>query len=166
MSFPQQTFYQFIITAPPRTLNSTDLIPIVADNQTWNCTIAQLSQTVSGATQLSGTAIGADFGPITIIATVPGTHGASYLCNLSAWTQTTHAGAGTVTVTINYTDPVGGPLTITVAIALASAVNTSTGPDNLTAQAGTSITISAAISGTYMGANYNWTLGLIATGAA
>jgi hypothetical protein len=163
---PQQTFYQFIITAPPRTPQPTDLIPIVAGNTTWNCTVSQLSQAAGGIVQITMTNQTGAGGPYNVLNAAPGQYGTAY--SLTCWLAitATDTGGATVTQTANWTDPVLGPQTTANGPVGFTTTNYSIGTTNegIVVAAGTPLTITITLTGTLTTGRFGWAAALVPTG--
>jgi hypothetical protein len=106
---PLEPFYAFITTAPNRTPQSTDLVPLVANNTTYNATVAQL---LTGATGLPKVVATQAFANQTsgLPATTIYTPTAAGIFRISLVTSSSPVGSSgeTAAPAVNWTDPTGG----------------------------------------------------------
>lgn len=150
-------FGLFITSTPPApTLTGTELVPVIVSGTTNNTTTAAIAGlTASGIIGLpyTNTPISADFGPALMYTA--GAQDELIEFTLYAYTLATDITAGTVTVTVSWTDPINGPVSSGGTLLLATPSENYLSPSTyLLLTAGSTITLSAAISGTYNSATY------------
>ena len=83
------------------------------------------------------------------------THDSMYTLVLGLNCKVLGAGAGTLTLTVGWTDPVAGSTTQDITLVLTATGSTSGGPTPIFVLAGTSVTVSISNSGAFNGAVYD-----------